>query len=42
VAVDGWVYYIANAGWDRLDERGRVRDGARLEKGLIRRVLVEP
>jgi sugar lactone lactonase YvrE len=42
VAVDGWVYYIANAGWDRLDESGRVRDGAALEKGLIRRVLVEP
>ena len=42
VAVDGWVYYIANAGWDRLDESGRVREGAALEKGLIRRVLVEP
>jgi sugar lactone lactonase YvrE len=42
VAVDGWVYYIANAGWDRLDEAGRLRDGAALEKGIIRRVLVEP
>jgi len=41
VAVDGWVYYIANAGWDRLEEDGRVRDGAALEKGIIRRVLVE-
>jgi len=41
VAVDGWVYYIANAGWDRLEEDGRVRTGAALEKGIIRRVLVE-
>ena len=42
VAVDGWVYYIANAGWDRLDDSGRVREGAVLEKGIIRRVLMEP
>jgi sugar lactone lactonase YvrE len=42
VAVDGWVYYIANAGWDRLDDSGRVRKGAVLEKGIIRRVLMEP
>jgi hypothetical protein len=41
VAVDGWIYYIANAGWDRLEEDGRVRDGAALEKGIIRRVLAE-
>ncbi len=39
VAVDGWVYYIANAGWDRLEEDGTVREGAALEKGVIRRVL---
>ncbi len=41
VAVDGWVYYIANAGWDRLEDDGRVRNGATLEQGIIRRVLVE-
>ena len=41
VAVDGWVYYIANAGWDRLEEDGEVRAGAALEKGIIRRVLLE-
>ncbi|MGH7631567.1 MAG: SMP-30/gluconolactonase/LRE family protein [Gemmatimonadales bacterium] len=41
VAVEGWVYYIANAGWDRLEEDGRVRNGAALQKGIIRRVLVE-
>jgi sugar lactone lactonase YvrE len=41
VAVEGWVYYIANAGWDRLEDDGRVRNGAALEKGIIRRVLLE-
>jgi hypothetical protein len=41
VAVDGWVYYIANAGWDRLEENGQVREGAALEKGVVRRVLLE-
>jgi hypothetical protein len=41
VAVDGWVYYIANAGWDRLEDDGSVRPGAALEKGIIRRVLME-
>ena len=41
VAVDNWVYYIANAGWDRLEEDGSVRPGAALEKGIIRRVLIE-
>lgn len=41
VAVDGWVYYIANAGWDRLDDDGSVRDGAQLERGIIRRALLQ-
>jgi sugar lactone lactonase YvrE len=41
VAVEGWVYYIVNAGWDRLEEDGSVRSGAALEKGIIRRVLIE-
>jgi hypothetical protein len=37
VVVDGQVYYIANSGWDKIDEKGDVKAGATLSEALIMR-----
>jgi hypothetical protein len=37
VVVGDWFYYIANSGWDVLDERGEVKAGAKLSPGLVMR-----
>jgi hypothetical protein len=37
VVVGDWFYYIANSGWDALDERGDVKAGEKLSPGLVMR-----
>ncbi len=37
VVVGDWFYYIANSGWDVLDEHGDVKDGERLTSGSVMR-----
>jgi len=38
--VGNTYYYIANSGWDRLNDDGSVRSGAAFEPTIIRRVTV--
>jgi hypothetical protein len=35
--VDGYVYYIANSGWDKIDEQGNVKAGTSMSEALIMR-----
>jgi hypothetical protein len=37
VLVGDWFYYIANSGWDALDEHGDVKAGEKLSPGLVMR-----
>jgi hypothetical protein len=37
VVVGDWFYYIANSGWDVLDERGDVKAGEKLSPGIVMR-----
>jgi hypothetical protein len=37
VVVGDWFYYIANSGWDALDEHGDVKAGKRLSPGIVMR-----
>jgi hypothetical protein len=37
VVVDGYVYYIANSGWDKIDDQGNVKAGATMSEALIMR-----
>jgi hypothetical protein len=38
VVVDGRLYYIANSGWDTMDEHGVAREGKTMSGALIMRV----
>jgi hypothetical protein len=38
VVVDGQFYYIANSGWDTVDEHGKPKPGMTMSEGLIMRV----
>ncbi|HMG84301.1 MAG TPA: hypothetical protein VK574_01075 [Terracidiphilus sp.] len=40
VVVGEWFYYIANSGWDVLDEHGDVKAGEKLSPGLVMRSRV--
>jgi hypothetical protein len=40
VVVDDWFYYIANSGWNALDEHGDVKAGEKLTPGLMMRFRV--
>jgi hypothetical protein len=40
VVVGEWFYYIANSGWDVLDEHGDVKAGEKLSPGLVMRFRV--
>ena len=42
VAVGPFFYYIANSGWDQLDEHGRVKTGGHLTPALLMRFRLEP
>jgi hypothetical protein len=37
VVVGDWFYYIANSGWDVLDDHSDVKAGAKLSAGLVMR-----
>jgi hypothetical protein len=37
VQVGDWFYYIANSGWDVLDEHGDLKPGEKLSSGLVMR-----
>ncbi len=37
VVVGDWFYYIANSGWDVLDEHGDLKPGEKLSSGLVMR-----
>ncbi len=37
VVIGDWFYYIANSGWDALDEHGDVKAGEKLSPGLVMR-----
>jgi hypothetical protein len=38
VVVDGHFYYIANSGWDSLDEHGAQRAGTRMSEAIVMRL----
>jgi hypothetical protein len=40
VLVGAWFYYIANSGWDVLDEHGDVKAGEKLSPGMVMRFKV--
>ncbi len=40
VVVGDWFYYIANSGWDALDEHGDVRTGEKLLPGMVMRFKI--
>jgi hypothetical protein len=40
VVAGDWFYYIANSGWNVLDEHGGVRAGEKLTQGLVMRYRV--
>jgi hypothetical protein len=40
VVVGDWFYYIANSGWNALDEHGDVKAGEKLSPGLVMRFRV--
>ena len=37
VVIGDWFYYIANSGWDALDEHGDVKAGEKLSPGVVMR-----
>lgn len=40
VVVDGEFYYIANSGWNWLDDAGRIEPGARMTPALIEKISI--
>ena len=42
VEVGPFFYYIANSGWDQLDEHGRVKNGGHLTPAVLMRFRLEP
>ena len=42
VVVDRYFYYIANSGWDVIDDHGRMKPGAKSSKVRIMRVQITP
>ena len=41
VVIGDYFYYIANSGWDSLDEHGLVKEGARMSAPLIMRTKIK-
>jgi hypothetical protein len=37
VVVDGHFYYIANSGWNALDEHGGIKQGAHMSRPVLMR-----
>jgi hypothetical protein len=42
VVVGDRFYYIANSGWDALDEQGNIKPGKTLTPGVIMSVEILP
>jgi len=42
VVVDGFFYYIANSGWDGLDEHGEPKPGSTPSEAIIMRTKLQP
>lgn len=42
VLVDGRFYYIANSGWDTMDEHGQLKSGASMREALIMSADIRP
>jgi hypothetical protein len=42
VVVGSFFYYIANSGWDQLDEHGRLKKGGHLTPAVLMRFRLEP
>jgi hypothetical protein len=40
VVVDGQFYYIANSGWDTMDEHGKLKEGKTMSGAFLMRVLL--
>ncbi len=40
VVVDGSFYYIANSGWDKLDEHGQIQAGKSLSPAIVMRAEI--
>jgi hypothetical protein len=38
VIVDGRFYYIANSGWDTMDEHGKPKEGTTMSEAFVMRV----
>jgi sugar lactone lactonase YvrE len=41
IAVDGWVYVLANVGWDKIDDRGKLKEGASFTSPVLLRFLAK-
>lgn len=37
IAVDGWVYVLANVGWDKVDDSGKLKKGASFTSPVLLR-----
>ena len=40
VVVGNWFYYIANSGWDVLDEHGELKPAEKLSAGMVMRFRI--
>ena len=40
IAVDGWVYVLANVGWDKIDDHGKLKEGATFTPPVLLRFPV--
>jgi hypothetical protein len=41
IVLDGHFYYIANSGWDRMDEHGKPKESATMSEALIMQTAIQ-
>jgi hypothetical protein len=39
--MDGWVYVLANVGWDKIDDSGKLKEGASFTPPVLLRFLAK-